>query len=129
MKDSTFKKYCLVVDEWFVNGFNGTKAYGKIYPNASYETSDSAFRDIVEIPRMKKYIESKENKISKEHNITLEGQLKALQDIIDDKECSNRDKISALQEQSKLIALYEKHNKQKVTPNQKTLKVEIVDKN
>jgi hypothetical protein len=22
MKDNTFKKYCLIIDEWFVNGFN-----------------------------------------------------------------------------------------------------------
>ena len=113
MKESTFKKYCLVIDEWFVNGRNGTQAYLSIYPGSSYDSADVSFREILEIPRIKEYITSKEETISEQHNITLEGQIKALQDIINSKDCSNRDKISALQEQNKLVALYEKHNEQK----------------
>ena len=60
IKESTYKKYCLVIDEWFVNGFNGTKAYQTIYTNSDYNTADKGFREIHEIPRIKEYIKEKE---------------------------------------------------------------------
>ncbi len=56
MTDKTFDKYKLVVDEWFVNGFNGLKAYQKFYPDASYNTADKGWRDIHDIPRVQEYI-------------------------------------------------------------------------
>lgn len=113
MKDSTYKKYCLVIDEWFVNGFNGTQAYLKFYPNASYTTADSGFRGLIEIPRMKEYKESKTINTSNKLQITLETQLKRLDDVINDKEERATDKINAIKEQNKLLALYEEHNNQK----------------
>jgi len=125
MKESTFKKYKLVVDEWFVNGFNGTKAYQKFYPKASDEVGANMFSEIVRIHEVSEYIETKENTISKTHNITLDGQIKVLQDIIKDKGCSNRDKISAIQEQNKLVALYEDHNKQKIPQQEKMINLSI----
>ena len=79
MKESTFQKYCLVVDEWFVNGFNGTKAYQKFYPKASYETADSAYRDIVEIPRIKDYIKSKQESTAERLKTSHEALLKELE--------------------------------------------------
>ncbi len=113
MKDSTYKKYCLVVDEWFTNGFNGTKAYQSIYTNSDYNTADKGFRLLHEIPRIKEYIESKQDTISRTHHITLKKQIDTLQDIIDNDDTSNRDKIRAIQEQNKLVGLYEQHNKHK----------------
>lgn len=59
MTEDTLDKYKLVIDEWFVNGFNGVKAYQKFYPNASYNTSDKGFRDIHENPRIAIYIDEK----------------------------------------------------------------------
>lgn len=115
MKDSTYKKYCLVIDEWFVNGFNGTKAYLKFYPDASYESADSSFRELVGISRMKEYKESKTINTSNKLQITLETQLKRLDDVINDKEERATDKINAIKEQNKLLALYEEHNNQKKT--------------
>jgi phage terminase small subunit len=112
MKDSTFKKYCLIIDYWFTNGFNGTQSYLKFYPNSSYESADSSFREIVEIPRIKEYIESKQSKASNDLNITLSKQLKRLNDIIDS-DARESDKINAIKEQNKLLALYEEHNRQK----------------
>lgn len=112
MKDETFKKYCLVIDEWFVNGFNGTKAYLKFYPDSSYESADASFRDILEIPRMKEYKETKVLNTSNELHITLVSQLKRLDNIIDTAE-KESDKINAIREQNKLLALYREHNEQR----------------
>lgn len=113
MKDSTYKKYCLVIDEWFVNGFNGTQAYLKFYPDASTESADSSFREMVGISRIKEYKESKTINTSNKLQITLETQLKRLDDVINDKEERAADKINAIKEQNKLLALYEGHNEQK----------------
>jgi phage terminase small subunit len=57
--ESTFSKYCLVVDEWFVNGWNGTKAYQKFYPDSEYESADASFRKILENPRIDVYVAQK----------------------------------------------------------------------
>ena len=115
MKDSTFKKYCLIVDFWFTNGFNGTKAYLKFYPDSSYESADSSFRDIVAIPRIAEYIKEKQEQKSNELNITLDKQIERLNTIIDSDDARENDKINAIKEQNKLLALYEDHNRQKGT--------------
>lgn len=113
MKESTFKKYCLVIDEWFINGFNGVRAYMKFYSFSSYDSADKSFRDILEIPRMKEYKEMKSQNKSEELGITLSSQLKLLSDIINSKEERATDKIAAIKEQNKLLALYREHNEQK----------------
>lgn len=59
MTEATFKKYCLVIDQYFVNGFNGVKAYQEYYPTASYNTCDKGFRDIHDNPRIQRYIKTK----------------------------------------------------------------------
>jgi len=59
MKESTIEKYKLVIDEYFVNGFNGVKAYQKIYPDSTYNTADKGFRDIHENPRIEEYLQEK----------------------------------------------------------------------
>ena len=115
MKDSTFKKYCLIIDYWFTNGFNGTKAYLKFYTESSYDSADSSFRDIVAIPRISEYIEEKQKQKANELNITLDKQIERLNTIIDSEEARENDKINAIKEQNKLLALYEEHNRQKGT--------------
>lgn len=113
MKDSTYKKYCLVVDEWFVNGFNGTQAYLKFYVDSSYEAANQSFQDILQIPIMQEYKETKQSNKSNELDITLSSQLKILSDMIAEKDIRHTDKIAALKEQNKLLALYQEHNEQK----------------
>jgi len=61
MTEKTFNKYKLVVDEYFVNGFNGTKAYKKFYPKSSDEGADSSFRELVGISRIESYLKEKQN--------------------------------------------------------------------
>jgi len=61
MRDSTFKKYCLVVDEWFVNGFNGAQAYKKFYPKASPDTATANFEKILRITEVNQYKKKKQD--------------------------------------------------------------------
>lgn len=122
MKESTFEKYCLVIDEWFVNGFNQRQSYKKFYPEASDETADVEMVRILSIPKVIEYKEAKMKNKSEELNITLERQLKRLDDIINGKG-KESDKINAIKEQNKLLALYAEHNSQKkpysgMTPEQ-----------
>jgi hypothetical protein len=111
MKESTFKRHCLVVDEWFINGFNGTKAYKKFYPNASNENATNRFLELVRNSDIKLYKESKTKKASSDLEITLLSQLTRLDVIIDTAE-KDSDKINAIKEQNKLLALYKEHNDQ-----------------
>ena len=117
MKDNTFKKYCLIVDEWFVNGRNGTKAHQKFTPDSSDENSANRFMEIVRLSEMVKYIETKNFNKTNELDITLSKQLERLNDIINSIEEKAADKINAIKEQSKLLALYEEHNRQRGTLN------------
>ena len=78
MKESTFEKHKLVIDEYFVNGFNGTKAYQSVYSNASSESADPSFRDILEIPRNKEYLDQKHKEAQDALRVTHEGILEEL---------------------------------------------------
>tara|TARA_R110000822_G_scaffold258146_1_gene383600 strand:- start:102 stop:494 length:393 start_codon:yes stop_codon:yes gene_type:complete len=115
MKDSTISKYKLIVDEWLVNGRNGTKAYQKFTPNSSDENAANRFLEIMRISEIIQYAEDKRQKKAEELNITLDKQIERLNTIIDSEEARENDKINAIKEQNKLLALYEEHNRQKGT--------------
>ena len=59
MKESTIEKYKLVIDEYFVNGFNGGKAYQSIYPNTSIDSAYVEFNKILRIPKIVEYVNEK----------------------------------------------------------------------
>ena len=112
MLDTTLQKYKLVIDEWLVNGFNGTKAYQKHYPDSGDETAANRFTELVRIGEVERYKENKLQKTSNKLQITLEGQLAKLQKIADKAE-KDSDRVNAIKEQNKLLALYKDHNLQK----------------
>lgn len=112
MKESTIEKYKLIVDEWFINGFNGTHAYKKFYPDCSDATARVNFSKLLTITNIAEYVTSKTDNASNELNITLLSQLKKLNDIVDG-DGKESDKINAIKEQNKLLALYKEHNEQK----------------
>ena len=115
MKDSTFEKYQLVVDEWFVNGFNGTKAYQKYYNDVDDDSAKVSFSRMLTNDNVQNYAQSKREGIKKAHNITLEGQLKKLDRIRKKAEQIEKlgDAVNAIKEENKLAALYEEDNSQK----------------
>ena len=116
MKESTYKKYCLLVDEWFVNGRNGTKAYQSFYPNIDESTARINFSKILTNTNIQDYIKTKSVNKSNELDITLSKQLERLDFIISSGE-KDSDKINAIKEQNKLLALYEEHNRQRADLN------------
>jgi len=117
ISERTLDKYKLIVDEWFVNGFNGSKAYQKFYPNAKNSTSDSNFRKILGITRIETYVSEKRNSLIEELQITLKRQLFELENLkslsISDQKYSNA--IEAIKEQNRLLGFYAKDNSQKNT--------------
>ncbi len=79
MTEKTYKKYCLVVDEWFANGFNGTKAYQKIYPKASEETAAVEFLRILSFPKIQEYKDQKHKEVQDTIRTSHEALLKELE--------------------------------------------------
>ncbi|TDQ27638.1 terminase small subunit [Tenacibaculum caenipelagi] len=71
MKESTLEKYKLIIDEWFVNGFNGTKAYQKFYPSVSEETAKVNFSKILTITNVLEYVSERQKQ--NEENSRLKG--------------------------------------------------------
>ena len=58
--DKALDRYKLIIDEWFVNGFNGTKAYEKYYPDV--KRSGDAFFKLQRFPDIQNYIKQKKDK-------------------------------------------------------------------
>lgn len=115
MKESTIEKHKRVIDEWFINGRNGTEAYMKFYPKSSYDAAKNSFSEIITFPYISEYIESKENKTSEKLQITLES---ILLDLENDKNAARKANqygvsVKASTEQAKLLGFYEIDNKQK----------------
>lgn len=122
MKDSTYKKHCQVIDEWFTNGRNGTQAYKAVYPNVSDNIAAVNFSKILTNTKIENYIESKEANVGQHHQITLQSIIDELNEAYDlaKKTTQVNGMISASKEKAKLVGLYEKHNEQKTgaTPAQ-----------
>lgn len=58
-KESTIEKYKRVIDEYLVNGENGTRAYQKEYPDSSEETAAVECSKILRNPKVREYYEAK----------------------------------------------------------------------
>lgn len=119
MKDSTLEKHKRVIDDWFVNGRNGTKAYQSIYPDASDENAANRFLEIVRNSEISDYISQKETALSAKLNITIDS---ILQDLEEAKKIGKDTQdapiiIKSAEAQAKLLGFYEKHNKQKQPEN------------
>lgn len=76
MKESTLEKYKLIIDEWFINGFNGAAAYRAFNPEAM--RADDSFSKIQRIPEVQEYIKQKKKEAQKELKVTHQDLLKEL---------------------------------------------------
>lgn len=59
IKESTIEKYKRVIDEYLLNGENGTKAYQSQYPDSIDETAASEFSKITRNPKVLEYYQTK----------------------------------------------------------------------
>ena len=82
IKESTLRKYKLVIDEWFVNGFNGTKAHQKHYPNSGDDNSAKEFHHIVRIPKIQEYKEQKQKEVAEEIDYKLKDSIEEDRELI-----------------------------------------------
>jgi phage terminase small subunit len=79
MKKETLEKYKLIMDEYFINKFNGAKAYKLFFPNVKQDsTAKSNFSRIKKIPEVQAYIKLKQEEAAKIIEVTQEGILKEL---------------------------------------------------
>lgn len=65
VSEKTLDKYKLVVDQYFINGFNGTKAYQTFYPKVNAETAKSSFGRMITIDNIETYISEKHADVKK----------------------------------------------------------------
>ena len=83
LQPNTLAKYKRIVDEWFVNGFNGAKAYRKIYKTVKKDLTASVnFSKIQALPELKAYILEKHHEAAKIVQTTHEGILHELQNWV-----------------------------------------------
>lgn len=80
MNDKTLEKYRLLIDEWFVNGFNGAQAYLKYYPDA--KRPDDSFSKIQRIPEVEMYIQKVQAEISERNKITVDELVQILTKLV-----------------------------------------------
>lgn len=76
---TTRLKYERIIDEWFLNGFDGTKAYKKFFPKVKKgNTATTNFSKIQALPEMQGYIKKKHEEAARHIQTTHEGLLAEL---------------------------------------------------
>lgn len=81
---NTYNKYKLIVDEWFINKFNGAAAYRAFYPNTKKDqTATVNFSQIQAIPVIKEYIAEKHKEAAKVVGMSHEGILQELKNWLE----------------------------------------------
>lgn len=119
MTERTFEKYKMVIDEYFVNGFNGTQAYLKYYTKVSEDTAAVKFSELVRIGKVETYVKSKQTTTANKAQMTFENNLNKLEELRIKAEDSERynDAINAIKEQNKMLGHYKENNNQKAQTN------------
>ncbi len=108
ISDKTVLKYRLIIDEYFVNGFNGTEAYKALYPNIKKSNTAAVnFKRISELEPIKQYITEKHEAAARKIDVTHSGMLEELKNII---ELDITDTIGLTPEQIKDLPIEFKRN-------------------
>lgn len=84
LSKNSIEKYKRIVDEWFINKFNGAAAYRKFYTNIRKDTTATVnFSRLQALPEMKEYIHEKHEAAAKVIDATHEGILKELKNWVE----------------------------------------------
>ena len=137
MKDSTFERYCLVVDWWVVNSFNGTKAWQEFYPDTSDEVAAASFVRMLRIDKVAKY---KADKMKAASEVLGTSHLEILTELKNWLYSEGKETVKiklkfvskekAMDVVTKHIAFFEDHNKQKsgsTTPEQRAADIAAIE--
>jgi len=88
MTENTLRKYCLVIDEWFLLGRkdgDGTKAYKKIYGTTELRSAEVNFSRMLRIAEVKKYIEQKQEEnqqmLLQQYNVGIGDIMRELKEV------------------------------------------------
>lgn len=72
-KPEKLKEYKQVVDEWLVNGYDGGKAWQKVYPKTeNIRSASTCFTQVRKIPAIKEYIAQRRQEAFEEQCIDLQ---------------------------------------------------------
>ncbi len=97
-----FKKYCMIVDEWFINDFNGKKAYQKHYKSVKDSTASTNFNKIMKHPEVIDYVKQKREDSLQYFDTTHKGILNELKNWV---ECDITQTISLTPDEIKELPL------------------------
>jgi len=70
MNEEIKKEHKQIIDEWFINGFNGTKAWMKYNPKSSEDAARSSFSRLLTNANIEQYIEKKQKESEKINSIS-----------------------------------------------------------
>lgn len=93
----------LVFCHEYIIDWNGSRSYKAAYPEAEDDTARVNASKLLTNTNIKSYIALIKDDIEQECNISKIKQVKTLQDIINDKEATHRDRATALQELNKML--------------------------
>jgi phage terminase small subunit len=83
LTEKTKAKYERIIDEWFINGFNGAAAYRKFYANVKKEaTATVNFSKLSSLPEIKEYINTRHKEASGKARLTHEDILDELEAFV-----------------------------------------------
>lgn len=118
MANKLNSKRLIFIEEYLSNGNNATQAYQKVYPKAKNSTCKTNGCLWLQESLVKREIQKIKYKASLRASITVERQLKRLDEIVDESinEKDRQNAIKGLQEQNKLLGLYEFNHLNSLNP-------------
>ena len=102
LKEQLKDSWVVFAHEYIID-WNGSRSYKVAYPDVDNDTAKSNAYKLLTNTYIKAYIELIKDDIEQECNISKVKQVKTLQSIINDKDASNRDKATAIQELNKML--------------------------
>lgn len=133
-KESTREEHYLIIDEWFNNGFNGSRAILKYRQNITEPTSRSLFNSIKKLEHVRTYIDEKRQMLRASTSIEPE---QVIQELITwiysdatDYMCMTPKELKTLPREAKACIQSIKHvtTTAKSGRKEETIEVRIVDK-
>jgi len=99
-------RHKLFIEEYLINGFNGLKAYQKVYPDASYETAQKNSSKLLTNTDIKQYISDSQQEMINKKEVTKENLIDLLYDIAKTAD-RNSDRISSINTLNKMLGFNE----------------------